>query len=90
MAIDLLTANGPPGAWPRSWYAATADLPLPHPALEGEVRADVCIVGGGYTGLSAALHLISSISSADRPHQVLALKLLAKLCRFRKASNTPD
>lgn len=57
MAIDLLTANDPPGAWPRSWYAATADLPLPHPALEGEVRADVCIVGGGYTGLSAALHL---------------------------------
>ena len=28
-----------------------------YPALEGEVRADVCVVGGGYTGLSAALHL---------------------------------
>jgi gamma-glutamylputrescine oxidase len=25
--------------------------------LKGEVTADVCIVGGGYTGLSAALHL---------------------------------
>jgi gamma-glutamylputrescine oxidase len=24
--------------------------------LAGEVRADLCIVGGGYTGLSAALH----------------------------------
>lgn len=57
MAIDLLTANDPPGAWPRSWYAATADLPPPQPPLRGEVRADVCIVGGGYTGLSAALHL---------------------------------
>jgi gamma-glutamylputrescine oxidase len=29
----------------------------PFPQLRGEVRADVCIVGGGYTGLSAALHL---------------------------------
>ncbi len=26
-------------------------------ALQGDVRADVCIVGGGYTGISAALHL---------------------------------
>ncbi len=26
-------------------------------ALSGDVRADVCIVGGGYTGISAALHL---------------------------------
>ena len=26
-------------------------------ALSGEVRADVCIIGGGYTGLSMALHL---------------------------------
>ena len=27
------------------------------PALEGEIEADVCVIGGGYTGLSAALHL---------------------------------
>jgi len=27
-------------------------------ALSGEVRAEVAIVGGGYTGLSAALHLV--------------------------------
>ncbi|MDF2998792.1 MAG: FAD-dependent oxidoreductase [Xanthobacteraceae bacterium] len=42
---------------PKSWYTATA-MPLePYPRLEGAVRADVCIIGGGYTGLSAALHL---------------------------------
>ena len=29
----------------------------PFPALTGDVRADVAIIGGGYTGLSAALHL---------------------------------
>ena len=28
-----------------------------HPPLRGSVAADVCIVGGGYTGLSALLHL---------------------------------
>jgi glycine/D-amino acid oxidase-like deaminating enzyme len=34
------------------------DLPRrdPHPRLEGALQADLCIVGGGYTGLWAALH----------------------------------
>jgi len=42
---------------PHSYYAATA-TPLPHlDPLEGGARADVCVVGAGYTGLSAALHL---------------------------------
>ena len=27
------------------------------PALQGEEQADVCVIGGGYTGLSTALHL---------------------------------
>ena len=29
----------------------------PLPALQGEEQADVCVIGGGYTGLSTALHL---------------------------------
>jgi glycine/D-amino acid oxidase-like deaminating enzyme len=40
-----------------SLYAATADPTLAFPALIESARADVAIVGGGYTGLSAALHL---------------------------------
>ncbi len=44
-------------AYPPSWYAASA-APLPPQArLEGEMHADVCILGAGYTGLSAALEL---------------------------------
>ncbi len=45
------------GAYPPSWYAATrAQGPATAP-LEGEWEADACVVGGGYAGLSAALHL---------------------------------
>jgi len=40
-----------------SWYAATANAAPERPALEGEVSCDVCVVGAGFTGISAALHL---------------------------------
>lgn len=40
-----------------SYYAATANDRTRHPPLAGDCEADVCVVGGGYTGLSAALHL---------------------------------
>ena len=54
--MDLLTVNDRPEAYPTSWYAATVTPPAPKPPLEGEITADVCVIGGGYTGLSAALH----------------------------------
>lgn len=55
--MNLLFANDRAGQYPASWYAATA-VPAPtHPSLKGHARADICIIGGGYTGLSAALHL---------------------------------
>ncbi len=40
-----------------SWYAATANLKLDLPPLVGAADTDVCIIGAGYTGLSAAIHL---------------------------------
>ena len=51
-----------------SYYAATAHLAPDLPALEGEVRADVVIVGAGYTGISAALEL------ARRGYDVVVLE----------------
>ncbi|CUH87298.1 Gamma-glutamylputrescine oxidoreductase [Phaeobacter sp. CECT 5382] len=57
MGLNLLHSNDHTGAYPKSWYAATATSLAPFPALSGTRRADVCIIGGGYTGLSAALHL---------------------------------
>jgi gamma-glutamylputrescine oxidase len=55
--MKFLHANDRPGAHPDSWYAATAASAPDRPPLEGEVRTDVCVIGGGYAGLSAALHL---------------------------------
>src|SRR5580692_10786805 len=37
-------------------YQDTADPAPAAPPLEGDVRADVAVVGGGITGLSTALH----------------------------------
>ncbi|WP_298186024.1 FAD-binding oxidoreductase [uncultured Pseudomonas sp.] len=41
----------------HSYYAASANRQLAYPALEGELRADVCIVGGGFSGLNTAIEL---------------------------------
>ncbi|MDO5612345.1 MAG: FAD-binding oxidoreductase [Paracoccus sp. (in: a-proteobacteria)] len=55
--MNLLFANDRAGQYPPSLYAETR-LPFdPQPPLRGEQRADVAVIGAGYTGLSAALHL---------------------------------
>jgi gamma-glutamylputrescine oxidase len=43
-------------ALPPPFYQLALDPP-DYPPLDGTRKADVCIVGGGYTGLSAAIHL---------------------------------
>ncbi len=53
---------------PGCLYPLTATPPLALPRLSGHVRVDVAVVGGGYTGLSAALHL------AERGRQVALLE----------------
>ncbi|MCC7121877.1 MAG: FAD-binding oxidoreductase [Gammaproteobacteria bacterium] len=41
----------------RSYYAASVPASAPAPPLVGEQRCDVCVVGAGLTGLTAALEL---------------------------------
>jgi len=61
--------TSPPLEQPASWYRDSIAVDLGDcPALEGEVRADVCVVGGGITGCSAALHL------AERGYSVVLLE----------------
>ena len=55
--MNLLDVNDRAGEYPPSYYAATANMLPPFPPLQGDVTCDVCVVGAGYTGLSAALHL---------------------------------
>ena len=43
--------------YPPSLYAATAKGMVERPRLGETLNADVCVIGAGYTGLSAALHL---------------------------------
>lgn len=51
-----------------SYYEASVTRPTPAPALAGRVSADVCVVGAGYAGLSAALEL------AERGYSVALLE----------------
>ncbi len=53
---------------PDTYFAATALGDVEHPRLRGEVSCDVCVIGGGFTGLSAALHL------AERGYDVVLLE----------------
>jgi gamma-glutamylputrescine oxidase len=55
-------------AYPASYYAATAHPAPPRPPLEGETAADICIVGAGFSGLSAGIEL------AERGYAVRVLE----------------
>jgi gamma-glutamylputrescine oxidase len=49
--------NKLPSGHPDTYYSATAVGMCEHPALYDVIEADVCVIGGGFTGLSAALNL---------------------------------
>jgi len=51
-----------------SYYAASAHPQAEHPPLRGRVSADVCVIGGGYTGLLTGLEL------AERGFRVVLLE----------------
>ncbi|MBF3812564.1 FAD-binding oxidoreductase [Burkholderia pseudomallei] len=51
-----------------SYYAATVNDTTRHPPLEGTIDADICVIGAGLTGISAALNL------AERGHSVAVLE----------------
>lgn len=57
-----------PEAHPASYYAATATRQSDYPKVREDLACDVCVVGGGYSGLSSALHL------AERGYDVVLLE----------------
>jgi glycine/D-amino acid oxidase-like deaminating enzyme len=66
MRIESHTSTG--------WWLEEAGEPLPQPPLEGTVDADVVIVGGGYTGMWTAWHLL------EREPEARVALLEAGLC----------
>src|SRR3954449_6078120 len=44
----------------QGWWIAEAGPPPALPPLRGDVQADVVVIGGGFTGLWAAWHVVSS------------------------------
>ena len=55
--MDILTQNDTLGEYPNSYYASTTKMLSRFPSLKEDLTCDVCVVGGGYTGLSTALSL---------------------------------
>ncbi|ALF86480.1 MULTISPECIES: NAD(P)/FAD-dependent oxidoreductase [Ralstonia solanacearum species complex] len=53
-SLDLVPGGEP---LPPSLWTATAPAAPPTPALQASIATDVLVIGGGYTGLSTALHL---------------------------------
>lgn len=50
-------SDPPDSDYPDSLYARSTPALPRQPRLKGAEHADVCILGGGYTGLTAALAL---------------------------------
>ena len=63
LSKQLVTEPHPP-----SYYAASARPASQRPALGESIESDVCVVGGGIAGCSAALHL------AERGYSVVLLE----------------
>jgi len=54
--------------YPQSYYAATRNTAGDYPLLQGDIDTDVCICGGGFTGVATALSL------AERGYSVVVLE----------------
>lgn len=53
---------------PQSYYTDTCNDTAPFDQLTGDVRAEICIVGGGFTGVAAAVEM------AERGYSVVLLE----------------
>ena len=52
----------------ESYYAASINRPFKGDVFDDDTNTEICVIGGGYTGISAALHL------AQRGHSVVLLE----------------
>ena len=57
---EAYDTGGPVG----SYWEAVTPAPVDDPCLDGDIKTDVAVIGAGFTGLSAALHLAKDHGSA--------------------------
>lgn len=57
MTFKLTQDRSDSDDYPNSYYHASRNRGPDTSPLDGSSRVDVCVIGGGYTGLSSALHL---------------------------------
>ena len=53
----MVTQSQPQAEYPRSWYAATVQIPERRPELTGSISCEVCVIGGGLAGLTLSREL---------------------------------
>ena len=58
--IDLLKINDPKGELPDSFYKYSIKKDIKYPTLSKNYKSQICIIGAGFTGLSAGLCLAES------------------------------
>ncbi len=59
MPQEELKAQAPDPNYKNSWYAVTPNrLLVTLGSLKGEINCDVCVIGAGFTGISAAFELV--------------------------------
>ena len=80
MGIEGWAKEALAGAKPAVYWSDREDAPPPAPALRDEVTADLTVIGGGFTGLWAALQALE-----DQPDLTVVL-LEAERCGFGASS----
>ena len=86
--VNLLHANDRRGEYPASYYAATRTDLDPFPALLGEAKADVAVVGGGFMKITnngkTADRLVSASSPNAREVQMHTMSMEGGVMKMRQ------
>ena len=78
--------------YPDSYWASTVNSPMTTHRLTTDITTDVAIIGGGYTGLSCALHLAKEhqVNTVVLEANQIAWGCSGRIARRRRAWETRE